>query len=74
MVEFPQTLDDAIAQAQTATQAAIAAGYTRLQIDVLLPELKPMPIAFQYLSMFSDRGAGLKVFFTDAGGCRVSKT
>ncbi|MBW4582464.1 MAG: DUF1995 family protein [Tildeniella nuda ZEHNDER 1965/U140] len=73
MVEFPQTLEDAIAQAQSATQAAIAAGYTRLQIDLLLPELKPTPIAFQYLSIFSDMGATLKVFFTDAGAAALAR-
>lgn len=73
MVAFPQTLDDAIAQAQNATQAAIAAGYTRLQIDLLLPELKPMPVAFQYLPLFHDVGAGLKIFFTDAGAAALAR-
>jgi hypothetical protein len=73
MVDFPQTLEDAIAQAQSATQAAIAAGYTRLQIDLLLPELKPTPVAFQYLSMFSDLGGGLKVLFTDAGAAALAR-
>ncbi len=73
MVEFPQTLEDAIVQAQSATQAAIAAGYTRLQIDLVLPELKPMPVAFQYLPMFSDVGEHLKVFFTDAGAAALAK-
>lgn len=73
MVEFPQTLDAAIAQAQSATQSAIAAGYTRLQIDLLLPELKPTPIAFQYLSVFGHMGAGLKVLFTDAGAAALAR-
>ena len=73
MVDFPQTLEAAIAQAQTATQAAIAAGYTRLQIDLLLPELKPTPIAFQYLPMFSEMGATLKIFFTDAGAAALAR-
>lgn len=73
MVDFPQTLEDAIAQAQSATQAAISAGYTRLQIDLLLPELKPTPIALQYLSMFGDMGATLKVFFTDAGAAALAR-
>ncbi|SRR5579883_192562 len=73
MVEFPQTLEAAIAQAQTATQAAIAAGYTRLQVDLLLPELKPMPAAFQYFPVFSDAGAHLKVFFTDAGAAALAR-
>lgn len=73
MVDFPQTLDEAIAHAQTATQAAIAAGYTRLQIDLLLPELKPTPVAFQYLPIFSSIGTKLKVFFTDAGAAALAR-
>lgn len=73
MAELPSTLDDAIAQAQTATQAAIAAGYTRLQIEILFPELKPMPIAEQFLPAFADWGRGLKVFFTDAGTAALAK-
>jgi len=73
MVDFPKTLDDAIAQAQSATQAAIAAGYTRLQIDLLLPELKSLPLAQQYLPAFADAGTGLKVFFTDAGAAALAK-
>lgn len=73
MAELPNTLDEAIAQAQRATQAAIAAGYSRLQIELLLPELKPMPVALQYLPVFSDVGTDLKVFFSDAGAAALAK-
>lgn len=73
MVDFPNTLDDAIAQAQTATQSALEAGYTRLQVDILIPELKPMEPAYQYLSMLSHHGAALKVFFTDAGAAALAR-
>lgn len=73
MVEFPKTLEDAIAQAQSATQAAIAAGYTRLQIDLLLPEFKPMPAAWLYLPLFSEAEAHLKIFFTDAGAAALAR-
>jgi len=73
MAELPKTMDEAIVQAQNATQAAIAAGYSRLQVELLLPELKPMPIALQYLSVFADLGSGLKVFFTDAGAAALAK-
>lgn len=73
MAELPTTLDEAIAQAQAATTAALAAGYTRLQVELLLPELKPMPIAFQYLPTFADMGANLKVFFTDAGAAALAR-
>lgn len=73
MAELPQTLDDAIAQAQAATQAAIAAGYTRLQVELLFPELKAMPVAEKFLPAFAEVGAGLKVFFTDAGTAALAK-
>lgn len=73
MAELPQSLEQAIAQAQAATQAALAAGYSRLQVDLLIPELKPMPVAQQYLSLFSDYGAGLKVFFADAGAAALAR-
>lgn len=73
MVDLPKTLDEAVAQAQTATHAAIAAGYGRLQIELRLPELKPMPPAQQYLSTFADLGSHLKVFFTDAGAAALAR-
>lgn len=44
---LPDSLEEAIVQAQSATKAALAAGYTRLSIEILFPELKVMPIAQQ---------------------------
>jgi hypothetical protein len=73
MSELPNTLDEAIAQAQSATQAALAAGYTRLQIELVFPELKPLPIAEKFISIFRDRGEGLKLFFTDSGIAALAK-
>ncbi len=73
MPELPNNLDDAIAQAQIATQAAIEAGYTRLQVELVFPELKPMPVAEKFISVFRDRGAGLKLFFTDSGIAALAK-
>ena len=67
MAELPQTLDAAIVQAQQATHAAIAAGYLRLQVELIFPELKVMPVAEKFVPGFAEFGAGLKVFFTDAG-------
>ena len=34
MSELPRTLEDAIVQARVATQAALADGYTRLQVEL----------------------------------------
>lgn len=73
MVELPNTLDDAIAQAQSATQAAIEAGYTRLQVELVFPELKPMLVAEKFIPILSEYGEGLKVFFTDAGTAALAK-
>ncbi|EKQ69145.1 protein of unknown function (DUF1995) [Leptolyngbyaceae cyanobacterium JSC-12] len=73
MVDFPGTLDDAIAQARTATQAALEAGYSRLQVEIAIPELKPMQPAYQYLSVFEEYGSHLKVFFTDAGAAALAR-
>lgn len=73
MTELPNTLDDAIAQAQVATQAALKAGYTRLLVEFVFPELKPMPVAEKFFPMFSDMGTGLKILFTDAGFAALAK-
>jgi hypothetical protein len=70
---LPQTLEIAIDQARQATQAALEAGYSRLQVELLFPELKPMPVAEQYLSLFADAGAHLKVFFADAGAAALAR-
>lgn len=73
MSELPQTLDQAIDQARQATQAALAAGYRRLQVELAFPELKPMPVAQQYLELFADAGEHLKVFFADAGSAALAR-
>ncbi|MDX2232781.1 MAG: DUF1995 family protein [Leptolyngbyaceae cyanobacterium bins.349] len=73
MVDFPTTLDEAIAQAQSATQAALEAGYTRLQVEIAIPELKPMEPAYQYLPILERYGSHLKVFFTDAGAAALAR-
>jgi hypothetical protein len=73
MAALPNTLEEAIAQAQTATQAALEAGYTRLQVELLFPELKAMPVAQQFVQAFTDLGEHFKVFFTDAGASALAQ-
>jgi len=73
MPELPQTLDEAIAQAKSATAAAIADGHTRLQVELLFPELKPLPVAEQFITMFADLESHLRVFFADAGAAALAK-
>ena len=73
MAQLPATLEDAIAQSREATKAAIDDGYRRLQVELLFPELKVMPIAEQFLPLFAEYGDKLKVFFADAGAAALAK-
>lgn len=70
---LPDSLEDAIVQAQASTQAALEAGYTRLSVEVLFPELRVMPIAQQFCQIFEAWGDGVKLFFTDAGTAAWAK-
>ena len=72
MPELPKTLEDAIVQARAATQAALEDGYTRLQVELLFPELKALPAAQQFLPTFDEYGDKLKVFFADAGSAALA--
>jgi len=74
MAEIPQTLTEAIAQSRAATQAAIADGHLRVQVEIRLIELNPMPVAEQFLregDSFSNQFN--KVFFPDAGAAALAR-
>ncbi|MEB3336897.1 MAG: DUF1995 family protein [Leptolyngbyaceae bacterium] len=73
MTEIPKTLEAAIAQSREATQAAIADGLTRLQVELVFPELKPMPVAQQFIEVFADLGSHIKVYFPDAGAAALAR-
>lgn len=73
MADLPKTLEDAIVQAQAATQAALQAGSTRLQVELAFSELKPMPVARQFLTIFEELGPQLKVLFPDAGAAALAR-
>jgi Domain of unknown function (DUF1995) len=73
MSELPNSLEDAIAQARVATQAALADGCTRLQVEFLFPELKPITVAEQFLPVFAAYDSRLKIFFADAGGAALAR-
>ena len=72
MTELPKTLEDAIAQARLATQAALEDGLTRLKVELVFPELKPLPVAEQFIPLFEDLGSQLKVLFPDAGAAALA--
>ncbi len=53
MPELPETLDEAIAQAKSATAAAIAGGRARLQVELLFRSSN-LPVAAQFIELFKD--------------------
>lgn len=73
MAELPNTLEEAIAQAKEATTAALADGYTRIQVELRIPELKAMPVAEQFLPVLESYGSRLKIFFPDAGAAALAR-
>jgi len=72
-MQLPRTLEEAIVQAREATQAALADGYTRLQVELLFPELKALPAAEQFLPAFAEYGDKLKILFADAGSAALAR-
>jgi hypothetical protein len=70
---LPQNLEESIAQAQTATTAALAAGHRRVTVEFIYPELRFMGIAEQYLPVFAEYGNALRVFFADTGAAALAK-
>ncbi|MEM8614625.1 MAG: DUF1995 family protein [Cyanobacteria bacterium P01_H01_bin.105] len=73
MSELPTSLEETIDQAIVSTKAAIADGITRLQVEMVIPELKQQPIAERFLSLFQDLGLQFKVYFPDAGAAALAK-
>lgn len=70
---FPDSLETSISQAVAATKAAISDHKTLLKIDIAIPELKPLPVAQQYLSQLPDLGENVKVFFSDTGAAALAR-
>ncbi|MBD2532290.1 DUF1995 family protein [Nostoc flagelliforme FACHB-838] len=73
MSQLPNSLEDAIAQSRTAVQAALKDGLTRIQVEFLFPELKFMPVAEQFLPLFTEYDSRLKIFFADAGAAALAR-
>jgi len=76
MSKVPTTLEEIIEQAQVATKAALAAGETKIQIEILIPEiaLKSQILARQFADFLAvDYGLGLKVFFVDTGAAALAR-
>ncbi|MGA1603798.1 MAG: DUF1995 family protein, partial [Prochlorothrix sp.] len=73
MVGLPQNLEETIAQAQQAAQDALDAGYTRIQVEILLPELKIQPVIEQFIQPFTSLGSSLRLFFPDPGSAALAR-
>jgi Domain of unknown function (DUF1995) len=74
MSELPKTLNEAIDQARAATESAIADGNNRLQVEILFPELNPMPVAERFLSAEDGNTYKFnKIFFPDAGAAALAR-
>jgi hypothetical protein len=75
MAELPKTLEEAIAQAKEATQFALNDGRTRLQVELIFPEiaLQAQSIAQQFIPLFEQYGSGLKVLFADTGAAALAR-
>lgn len=73
MSDLPNSLEETVDQAIASTKAAIEDGIIRLQVDMVIPELKQQPIAERFLSLFQDLGLQFKVLFPDAGAAALAK-
>ncbi|MGA9378706.1 MAG: DUF1995 family protein [Phormidium sp.] len=88
MVELPNTLEEAIVQAKQATLAAIADGQTRIQVEMVFPEiaLQAQLIAWEFLPVFDNLPTfqpsedaeaktrpQVKIFFPDAGAAALAR-
>jgi hypothetical protein len=75
MNKFPTSLEEAANQAKEATLAAIADGYNRIQVELLIPEiaLQAQTLALEFTTIFAEYGSGLKVMFPDTGAAALAK-
>ncbi|ELS01864.1 protein of unknown function (DUF1995) [Xenococcus sp. PCC 7305] len=76
MNEFPQSIAEAVEQAKKTVIDAIADGYTRLQVELVIPEipLQAQSLALEFANLFLEsHGSGVKVMFPDTGAAMLAK-
>lgn len=73
MLTLPNSIDEVLAQAKMATTAALKDGYHRLQVEILIPELKVQDPAYQFIPVFAEYGSHLKVYFPDPGAAALAR-
>ena len=71
----PTTLAEAIEQAKSSTEAAIASGSGRWLIEIVVPEiaLEAQSLTWEFTQLFEHLGAGLKVLFCDTGAAALAR-
>ncbi|NMF58939.1 DUF1995 family protein [Pseudanabaena yagii] len=73
-ITLPNNLEDTTEQAIAATYQAIADGATRILVDLRFPELKSMPIAYEFARSFNERyDNAWQAIFSDAGAAALAK-
>ncbi len=73
-ITLPNNLEDTTEQAIASTYQAIADGATRVLVDLRFPELKSMPIAYEFARSFNERyGNAWQAIFSDAGAAALAK-
>ncbi|NJK39086.1 MAG: DUF1995 family protein [Oscillatoriales cyanobacterium RM1_1_9] len=75
MTQLPTSLDEAVEQAKQATVAALEAGYSLLQVELIFPEidLKAQSIAAEFIPALEKPDIQLKVFFPDTGAAALAR-
>lgn len=75
MASIPDSVEEAISQAQASVAAAMEAGYNRIQVELVIPEitLQAESIAQEFSTMFEGKTEHLKLFFPDTGAAALAK-
>jgi len=75
MANLPNSIEEAIAQAKEATQQALQDSRTRLQVQLVFPEiaLQAQSIAQQFIPLFKQMGIQPKVLFRDTGSAALAR-
>ncbi len=72
---LPKTLSEAIEQGKEATKTALEVGCTRLQVELVYPEiaLQAQAIAAEFAHYLTEYTLGLKVMFADTGAAALAR-
>jgi hypothetical protein len=74
-MSVPQSLEEAILTAKSALKNALADGYQRVQVELVIPEiaLQSQNLAFEFTTILSEYSSGLNVLFPDTGASALAR-